>query len=446
MTYFGNRQNQTSVSDEELEPIFASIADSFNLKWLKTAGVNPLQLVWNRRDALSTNELFNFGDALQRVKAIDAKWVKDQIKHIKSDHPNNRNGAIFEINAVGLLATSEYSVEPAKGNNPGFDAILKLDNKKTMRISLKNYGDSVHFQTFNANCKKVEVKLKDVLKAKGIQAVNVLIEAVKGSTERSHWSDLLLHLPKVFDGYQQGEKKVFAIMDFWAVIITPLVDDYQECHSVFNSYTLIIVEGHNKNESKNLLDKLDQAAANLVKHSKVESEDVINIVFVHLPESASIIECKEWAQTYFSNFPEKPITGVILYQPVIATDPDRDINFIHHSVQFVFVDEKFSKWNHEGKDFTFTLPVGIANSSPSENTIIVENDGEQEKYPYKNKYFFQRGNLYLEGKKDAEGNITGNIKRIASGVFAHSVFQPFPNEPAFVISGRFAPVDKLLIL
>jgi len=445
MKYFETRQNNTGKTDEQLEPIFKSLADTFSYKWLKTPGAHPLQQLWLRRDILATNELYLFGDAVLRLKSIDPKWLADQVKLVKTDHVNNRNGAMFEINAVAILATAGQDVKPTRGNNPGYDAILKLTDKKSMRVSLKNYGDSSHFKTFSFQAKQIEEHLITVLKNAGVIAVQVTIENIGGYPETSDWQELKVNLEGIIAAYRNKNVRLFG-MEKWAIVLSMLLDEVQPFHQAFNSYTLIIASSYHKNEHKNLLDKLDEAAANLMKHSKGENDEICNLVFVHLPEAASIVACREWAESYLADHSEKLLTGVILYQPVVATDPENDTSFIHHGFQLVFNTAKFENWNPTGIQLHFTIPVGILNSAPSTNSVIVEKNGEKELISYPDKYFFQRGNLYLDSVKDTEGSMHGYMQRLASGVFSHSVFQPFLDQQAIVFSGRFAPVDKLLVI
>ncbi|MES2431698.1 MAG: hypothetical protein V4556_12230 [Bacteroidota bacterium] len=446
MEYFENRQNGTKAPPEEMEEIFKCIADYLSHKWLKSNRSHPLQQLWNRKDALSTNELYFFGSCLKSLAEKDPKWVKEQITHIKSDHPNNRQGAFFEINALGILSTHSQDIKPAKGNTPGFDGTLTLDLGKTMRISIKNYGDSAHYREFNSYASKFEKKLVEVLKEKNITSIQIIIDAINGYPTQANWKKLEEALPEVLDNVEEGKAKMFSVDNFWAFMYGDLKDDYQDCHPAYNSYTLLIASPYHKNEEKNLLDKLDDACANLSKHSNTEDENKINTVFIHLPESASIMRCKEWVENYYSEYPGKPITGVILYQPTVATDLNNDANFIHHCFQLVFQNDKFSKWNSISKQINFTIPVGVANETPSEIKAILEIDGKKEITLLNDKYIFQRGHLYLQQKMEADGTITGNMNRISSGVFTHSVIQPFPDQGSFILSGHFAPIDKLLIL
>ena len=83
---------------------------------------------------------------------------------------------------------------------------------------------------------------------------------------------------------------------------------------------------------------------------------------------------------------------------------------------------------------------------PGRNQIIRILNGERTQHDITDKYVYQRGELFLAGKKGTDGSISGNIKKVASGVFVHSVFQPFPDQPPIVLSGHFPPIDKLLVL
>lgn len=444
--YFETRQNATKASEEEMEEIFKCIAGHFSHKWIKSPRSHPLQQLWNRRDVLATNELYIFGTCLQAMSATNSKWVKDQVKMIKGDHNNNRLGAFFEIIGLAMLNSPNHKIIPATNNNPGFDGTLLLSDTKTISVSLKNYGDSSHCMEFTGYGAKVEACIIKTIKEKKICGIQIIIDAVKAFPTKSDWDNLLNNIPHVLSNVEQGKSKAFGISDCWAFMYNDLKDEYQEFHSDFNSYQIIIFAPYQKNEEKNLISKLDDACIYLSKHSIAENECIINAVFIHLPESASIMKCKQWAEDYFLNFPGKPITSIIFYQPTIGTELDKNTNFIHHCFQISTIMDKYNRWNPELKKINFDVVFGIANYEAGSNKLIAEIEGERKVIDFNGRYVYQRGNLYLAGKQEADGSINGNINRIASGIFAHTVFQPFPGQPSFTFSGRFAPVDKLIIL
>lgn len=444
--YFGNRQNSTSLSNAELDGVFKCIADHFGHDWIKSNRSHPLQQLWNRKDPHSTNELYFFGASLQRMSAADPKWVKAQVRQIKSDHVNNRLGAFFEINGLGLLQTEKQVVVPAAGSNPGYDGTLMLTDGKSIRLSLKNYGDSSALREFSAYARQIEEQLKRVLKEKNVPPQQIVIDAFKKFPGKSEWKSLADNLPSLLNEVKKGQGKVYGVADFWAFMRWDLSDDYQEFHSHYQSYQLIVSSNYHPNEEKNLLSKLDEACANLIKHQKTEDDNTINAVFVHLPESASLTKCKEWAEDYFKNFPDKPITSIILYQPTLSSDIEKGTNFIYHGFQIVVREKQFAQWNTNSTQIDFSIPVGLIGSADTEKMLYAEIENERRMIEFTGKYVYQRGNLYLQARTGPDGSLTGNIKQLASGIFAHSVFQPFPDQPSFTLSGHFPPEHKLLIV
>ncbi len=53
---------------------------------------NPLQRLWKCRDALATNELLNFGDAVEGFEKVDADWLAEQVEIVKAGDEGNRAG------------------------------------------------------------------------------------------------------------------------------------------------------------------------------------------------------------------------------------------------------------------------------------------------------------------------------------------------------------------
>ena len=158
-----------------------------------------------------------------------------------------------------------------------------------------------------------------------------------------------------------------------------------------------------------------------------------------MPISASINKCIEWIKDYFKRNSNKPISGVIFYQPSVATNKKENSSVIHHCFHQQFND-KFIEWKKKHKKpFQFTIPVGIVSPNSSNLVLSVGN----ENYKIGEKYIYQSGHHYVRAKKE-EDSIVGEITKIASGVFTHLVVELEGRE--FVLSGKFPPRDKLLIL
>lgn len=77
MAYFENRQNVLKRPETEMEHVFECMANHFSHKWIKRKEHHPLQILWNRRDALSTNELYSLGYYMEDLGAIAPKWLAE---------------------------------------------------------------------------------------------------------------------------------------------------------------------------------------------------------------------------------------------------------------------------------------------------------------------------------------------------------------------------------
>jgi hypothetical protein len=81
-----------------------------------------------RDKALATNELLNFGDAIQNFGTSNSDWTKQQVHKIKTDDAGNRSGAIFELLGLNLFHSAGYNVIASKANNPGYDGTVILSD------------------------------------------------------------------------------------------------------------------------------------------------------------------------------------------------------------------------------------------------------------------------------------------------------------------------------
>lgn len=447
MKYFDNRQNTLRFSEEDMESVFKGLADGFSHKWIIRKGSHPLQLLWNRRDFLATNELYTFGSYLKQLSEIDRKWVQQRIKDIKIDNRNQQQGALFEICALGMLINGGHKVYPSKGNTPGYDGTLKMACGKKINISIKNYNISIHYRDFLNRSAEIEKEFVRLLKKENVYNAQMVIDAHIHYPSAEAWNKLKKDIPVVLQAYKKDSKAMFGILpDLWAGLIVGLHETPEvPLHTNYQSYTFIASSVFHKNEENNLFAKLDEACYNLVKHCR-EDDEQINVAFIRIPENISIAACESFVLNYFSLYPDKPITGVILYQPSVATDITKDENFIHHAYRLVFRQEKYLKWNNSNEKINFTPTVGIASFVPTSLKIITSIGEQTQEIDYNNKYIYQRGNHYMKQLDLADGTKTGYMKQLGSGIFRHAVLKPFPDQAEFIISGRFPPENKLLIL
>ncbi|RYE39134.1 MAG: hypothetical protein EOP48_26145, partial [Sphingobacteriales bacterium] len=170
---------------------------------------------------------------------------------------------------------------------------------------------------------------------------------------------------------------------------------------------------YHKNEKANLFSKIEDACANLSKHAAIETEHIINSLFLHLPETISLAEAVKWLDEYFLQFPDKPITFIILYQPTVSTNITDNTSTINHAIKYYMKDETKLKGQYK-----FSVPVGSVNDKSSGFILIADYpDGKREMIKVENKYLYQHGEHYMKMQPDGIGGYVANITKIGSGVY-----------------------------
>lgn len=296
MSYLERRQNPLSNCPvEEVEEAFEIIANKFGKDWLNNqSGVNPLQKLWMRRDALSTNELFTFGKSLISAQIASGDWLKNQIKLVKGKDENNRKGAIFEILAVGYTSTHQRVI-PATANQPGYDIDVETKNGTLYRASLKRYSQSAHEKLFLKKSATAEKRALEGLKLSK-KNTTFYIQSKEYPSE-SDWQKIYSEIYRLTAEFK-GVKEVVAIDETWLVGLLPLHSPEESPFSKSHiSYSFLCVSPYHKNERDNFLSKLESAVSNLERHVNRKSGQ-LPVIIMQLPATASSSALTLWAQEY----------------------------------------------------------------------------------------------------------------------------------------------------
>jgi hypothetical protein len=177
--YLSKRPNVVQAPTTELNAKLAALAIAFDEAWLNADSAHPLQSLWRRQDALATNELLNFGDAVERLQQEAPAWLKGQVHNIKTGDAGQSVGAIFEILALNLFSRQYCRVIPAPDSMPGFDGTLLLNDGSRVLVSIKNHGLSSREQEFLAQAGAFDEEFKTQLGAHGFRDLEVNILAPK---------------------------------------------------------------------------------------------------------------------------------------------------------------------------------------------------------------------------------------------------------------------------
>lgn len=159
----------------ELNAKLDAIVRYFDLDWLTADGINPLQLLWTSRDAIATNELLNFGDAVANFERVDADWLRERISLIKTADEGNRAGAIFELLGLNTYLSAGNKVVPSASSNPGYDGVVELPDQSSLLVSIKNHGMTSYERFFQKNAAELDDQFTGWLKRHGRSGVELRI-------------------------------------------------------------------------------------------------------------------------------------------------------------------------------------------------------------------------------------------------------------------------------
>lgn len=331
------RQNVLRAPVREIEDRLDAVAQAFGETWLEGSGTLPLQQLWKRHDALATNQLVWFGDAIIGMRVMDARWTDGELSKVKSGDVSNRKGAEFELLGLNIFA-KRHRVVPAVGSNPGYDGTLEFTDAARLALSLKNYGRSTHEQAVQEKGAKLETAFLKAMMETSRNGIDLRIIATHYPSD-ADWDRLIASLPNIMAS-NPGIPGHAARDGIWTVMMQPL-SGFEPRTAPSLSYQVIVLTPLHKNERQNLISKLDEAYANAQKHAKQDS-DLCRGVLIHLPENASVKSCESWAREYFADRPDGLVDLVLLYQTnVVALS--QDTSGIGHSMTAV-PGPRYSAW------------------------------------------------------------------------------------------------------
>jgi hypothetical protein len=439
--YLSNRVNVVQRPAAELNAKLAALALAFDETWLKADHGRPLQVLWRRQDALATNELLNFGDAVERFHQEAPAWLTGQVRVIKTRDAGQSAGAIFEILGLNLFSRQSCRLIPAPDSRPGFDGTLVLNDDSRVLVSLKNHGMSSREREFLAEAKAFDEEFKAQLNAHGLRDCEVMIlgaNYLDAAAFRSLKTDIANCLTDLKKGKLGGQAD-----RPHTISLKPIVPKQGSLSAFGASSSCRIMSPLAPNEQANFEDAIRKGCENLYRQTGTETGEFCRMIILRLSNTASISKCREWATWYFSEYPADPVDVVMLYQSVVTTNVASDTSSITHSVATV-TGPRFQTWQRRKDGSVRRLPnmsffVGvISNEQPR---LLLTSDGVNG-IELSNYYMYQRADLYQ--KVELPGVTTGNLSNPASGVMIHAVFEQ-NGAPVMTLSPKVER-DKVLAL
>lgn len=304
--YLSRRQTAGLGADkDELNAKLDAIARHFGIEWLAAEGLNPLQILWKRQDALSTNELLNFGDAVQGFEAVDCDWLKRQVEKIKSGDDGNRSGAIFELLGLNIYLSAGAKVIPALDSNPGYDGQVELPGPSSLLISIKNHGTTSYERFFKKNAMELDNIFRKWTITNNISAEIRIFSSI--NLDQRSWTKLKIDIKSILDRQLNGTYKDYKTQGDWTIILKPIPPEFDPISIRTASSIIFIMTPAHKNEQNKFIEDIRKGCANLLKHTRAIDKSACRVLFVRLCATASIKYCQDWAKDYFREYPDDEI-------------------------------------------------------------------------------------------------------------------------------------------
>ncbi|MGO8504136.1 hypothetical protein AB9F35_21880 [Rhizobium leguminosarum] len=439
--YLSGRQNVLQEQASELNTKLQAIAFAFGEGWLNSEDAHPLQALWQRQDALATNELLNFGDAVERLQQEASAWLKGQVRAIKTGDAGQAAGAIFEILALNLFSRQSCLVVPAPDSMPGFDGTLLLDDDSRVLISVKNHGLSTREREFLTEAKAIDEEFKALLKAQALSGLDVNVLAAKhldSSLFKGLKTDIAHCLAEFTCGRQEG-----TLDRPYTISLRDMALQYGPLSMFELSSSCRIMAPIAPNEQANFEDAIRKGCNNLYKHTKGETADVCRMIILRLSNTASVAKCHDWARWYFAEYPNDPIEVILLYQSAVVTDASSDSSSITHYISCI-PGPRFADWQRRPDGSIRRLPnlsvlVGTISTQQPTMLLINEKGNTLDMSGY---YIYQRADAYK--RVDFHDGATGDLSNPATGIMIHAIFE-HEGTPVVTISSK-AEREKVLAL
>ncbi len=389
---------------------------------------NPLSILWNRKDRLSTVELYIIGKCLIKIKQENELWLKQIVREIKKS-PNKSKGLFSEILYFGMLSVPYSKIVPAERKNPGYDFSIPMKNGFTQFVSVKNVDISDEQRRFQSGCRRVRAKWREKLRLLNENlGLSILCQ------DPINKDDFELIIKSIREAKAIYPQLHLSPRGGLNILVTRLPVNYQTSPVHTSDMTLVYCPSP-ESERKRYSNKVALAAKNILLHTQQESK-ALRIVFVRVNVHADYKEIQDRA-TQIINDPSSKIDCIITYQPSYVRD-NKNNSLIHHCFKME-VTPHFAMNLGADCPAKVTIPLGSVSMSQAPIQFMDPIKGKiQEIQP--SDYVFQQGDIYKLGKLGEYIYMAS----LASGLREHGVCKI--NNEFITLSSNSTPNDDNLIL
>ena len=400
----------------ELNAKLEAIVRNFDIGWLASEGKNPLQILWKSRDALATNELLNFGDAIENFETLDAGWLRVQAGLIKNGDEGNRAGAIFELLGLNVFVSAGSKVVPSAGSNPGYDGVVELPDKSSLLVSIKNHGMTSYEKSFRKNAEELDGQFRAWLTRHAQSGIELRILCQNNLDDKA-WGDLKQDVINILNGRLDGTADSYVVQGEWWIELRHIAPEFHPLSRRNISSVIFICTRAHEREQDKFIEDLRKGCSNLDRHTKGRPDNACPVLFVRLCANASIKNCTDWTRDYFNDFPNERIGLIILYQASVVTS-ETSSSLSHYILPIQ--GPKFLSWaNPEGQPSrklpNATFLIGVILDRVAQK--VIQHDAGQ--ILLNDTYVYQRADIYrFYKRKDPEFQV--HLSNPAPGIKIHA--------------------------
>jgi hypothetical protein len=289
--------------------------------------------VFERRDWVSTAELFVIGHAVARMKDKSADGLRSLGKRAVEPVGGNSIGAVFELTIGALFDGPEHPVTIMPANTKGFDLSIALPNGKRLRASCKARIPSEHEIRFRAFVRALDQKLATRLPA-GSATLIILRCDQRPSDESAYVASHVEAMLAKHEVWQRQETMEFELPCGRAIFKPLLAEPGQAFWEGAATYRLAAALAFGDNEQVRFRDQLRESVAKFRTHCSDVSDVVGNVVFMKIPTSIRIDEARKLSEEVLAEG-AGDVAGVYVYRTqVAATDHGREFYLCHELHEF----------------------------------------------------------------------------------------------------------------
>lgn len=354
------RRRPKDLDKDLLKGAIRMIKRNFAVSWLEdeTFPDHPLKVLWRHTDVLATDQLFQLGHSLKKIKSINKDWYNQAINEIKNSDISKIHANILEIFVASQLHNPpDRIVElPNSAINPGYDLIVKLSNNFEMYIQVKNNSRIENFRISEQN-QEVERIVASNLNGKVLKVF--ISKADNNDPNEVDWHHLKERLSIIMQGTIDERGIMQDIDGGWHIEAYDIGNSINYLHPSKPSYEILLVTPFSKLEKNNIFEKISKACSDLKNKREVDTERSVNIALVCIPLDAPFAMCGDLVHQYFDDSPEPRASGVLFYKSGVTMDTNKNQSFLAHAFYLVLRKDKLEWFKTNGYPFFKKIDIAI---------------------------------------------------------------------------------------